>query len=170
MDFFEMIRERHSVRAYRPDPVEDEKLNLVLDAARLAPTAHNNQPFQVIVIHTNDRQEELRNIYHREWFVQPPLILCVCGVSSQGWIRGYDQRSYVEVDAAIVMDHMILAATALGLGTCWIAAFNSRAARDILQLPLEVEPLLFTPLGYSADQPKPKERKPLAEIVRYEHW
>ena len=170
MDIFETIRERYSVRAYRSDPVEDEKLNLILETARLAPTAHNNQPFQVVVIHTNNHQEELKKIYPRDWFVQPPLILCVCGLRSRGWVRGYDQRSYVEVDAAIVMDHMILAATALGLGTCWIGAFNVQAAREILQAPQEVEPLLFTPLGYPADQPKPKERKPLAEIVRYEHW
>ena len=76
----------------------------------------------------------------------------------------------MDVDVAIVMDHLILAATNLGLGTCWIAAFNSRAAREILHLPDEVEPLIFTPLGYAADQPGVKERKPLSELVKYESW
>jgi nitroreductase len=74
------------------------------------------------------------------------------------------------VDVAIVMDHLILEATNQGLGTCWIAAFNAKAAREILRLPDEVEPLIFTPLGYPADVPGPKERKPLAAMVRYEHW
>lgn len=171
MDFFDLIQTRYSVRAYRPDPVPDETLAKILEAGRVAPTAHNNQPFQIIVIHTADRQEQLRKIYGRDWFwQQPPLILCVCGVYQQGWVRGYDKRSYVEVDAAIVMDHMILAATALGLGTCWIAAFNAPAAREILELPPEVEPLIFTPLGYPNDAPKPRERKSLADLVRYEKW
>lgn len=74
------------------------------------------------------------------------------------------------MDAIIVMDHMILAAAELGLGTCWIAAFDPVAAREILGLPPDSEPLLFTPLGYPADQPKPKERRPLSELVRYERW
>ncbi len=79
-------------------------------------------------------------------------------------------RRYLDVDVAIVMDHLILAATNLGLGTCWIAAFNAKAAREILELPDEVEPLIFTPLGYPADEPGPKERKPVTELVRYEKW
>ncbi len=74
------------------------------------------------------------------------------------------------MDVAIVMDHLILAATDLGLGTCWVGAFNEKATREILGLPEEVEPIAFTPLGYPADQPKPKERKPLEELVRFEHW
>jgi nitroreductase len=74
------------------------------------------------------------------------------------------------VDVAIVMDHLILAAANLGLGTCWVASFDLAAAREVLHLPNEVEPIAFTPLGYPADQPKPKERKALSELVRYEHW
>ncbi len=169
MEYFQLIAARYSVRAYRPDPVEDEKLAQVLEAARLAPTADNRQPFQLIVIHTAGREAELRQIYNREWFTQAPLIICACGVPRLGWIRR-DQRRYLDVDVAIVMDHLILAATDLGLGTCWIAAFNAEAARRILKLPAEVEPLIFTPLGYPADTPTVKERKPLSELVRYEHW
>lgn len=170
MDFFDVIENRYSVRAYLPDPVEDDKLNRVLEAGRLAPTAHNNQPFQIIVIHTKGREEELRRIYGRDWFTQPPLVLCVCGLPHQGWVRGYDQRSYLDIDAAIVMDHMILAATALGLGTCWIASFDTNAAVELLGLPEHVVPLLFTPLGYPADKPGVRERKPLSELARYERW
>ncbi len=169
MDFFEVINKRYSVRAYLPDPVEDEKLQKILEAGRLAPTAHNNQPFQIFVIHTEGKEEALKSIYNRDWFSQPPLLLCVCVFKDQGWVRNYDLRSYFEVDAGIVMDHMILAATALGLGTCWIGAFKAAAAREFLGLPDDLEPLIFTPLGYPADQPKPRERKPLSELVRFDH-
>lgn len=169
MEFTELIRVRYSVRAYKPDPVEDEKLYRVLEAARLAPTAANRQPFQIIVIHTTGREADLRRIYRREWFTQAPLILCACGVPRYAWTRA-DNRRYLDVDVAIVMDHLILAAANLGLGTCWIAAFNAEAAREILGLPEGIEPLIFSPLGYPADQPGPKERKPLTELVRYERW
>lgn len=169
MEFAELIHKRYSVRAYRPDPVEDEKLRQVLEAARLAPTAANRQPFQIIVVHTAGRRKEMGRIYQREWFTQAPLLLCACGVPRLGWVRA-DNRRYLDVDVAIVMDHLILAAADLGLGTCWVAAFNAGAARDVLGLPEEVEPLIFTPLGYPADEAQSKERKPLEELVRYERW
>lgn len=92
MEFQKLISSRYSVRAYKPDPVSDEALRQVLEAACIAPTAANRQPFQLIVIHTEGRQEELRRIYHRPWFVQAPLILCACGVPAQSWVRSDDQR------------------------------------------------------------------------------
>jgi nitroreductase len=170
MEYTELIAARYSVRAYRPDAVEDEKLQTVLGAARLAPTAANRQPFQLIVIHTAGREEEIAKIYHRPWFVQAPLVIAVCAISSQAWVRESDRFNARLIDAAIVADHLILAAANLGLGTCWIAAFNVEAARSVLQLPDEAEPAIFTPLGYPADQPGSKIRKPLSELVRYEHW
>ncbi|RPJ80338.1 MAG: nitroreductase [Acidobacteria bacterium] len=169
MHFSELLTCRYSVRAYRPDPVPQELLEKVLFAARMAPTAANRQPFQVIVIHTAGRENDLKHIYHREWFRQAPLTLCVCGLPDKAWVRGDGWNSY-ETDASIVMDHMLLAAADLGLGTCWIANFSPAAAREVLRLPEGVTPLAFTPLGFPADQPSPKERKPLAELVRYEGW
>lgn len=169
MEFSELIEKRYSVRAYKPDPVEDDKLQQVLQAARLAPTASNRQPFQLIVIHTAGREAELKRIYNRDWFVQPPLVICACGIPAQGWVRG-NGKNYNDVDVAIAMDHLILAAANLGLGTCWVGAFDARAAREVLHLPDDVEPIAFTPLGYPADQPGPKKRKALSELVRYERW
>ncbi len=169
MELANIIVNRYSVRAYQPDPVEDDKINQVLESARIAPTAANRQPFKVIVIHTRGREEVLKKIYNRDWFVQAPLVLCVVATPQDGWTR-YDGANYTQVDAAIAMDHMILTATDLGLGTCWIAAFNPEAAREVLELPDKVEPVVFTPLGYAADSPKEKTRKPLSEIVRYERW
>jgi nitroreductase len=169
MEFWELINERYSVRAYTPDPVEDEKLEKVLEAARLAPTAANRQPFQLIVIHTAGREEELYDIYGKAWFVEPPLVICACGLEEQGWTRR-DGKSYVDVDVAIAMDHLILAAANEGLGTCWVGAFDPDAARRVLGLPEKVEPIAFTPLGYPADEPGAKKRKPLDELVRQERW
>lgn len=169
MEFSELIEKRYSVRAYMPDPVEDEKLTQVLQTARLAPTAANRQPFQLIVIHTAGREAELKRIYSRDWFVQAPLVICACGIPTQGWVRR-DGKNYNDVDVAIVMDHLILAAADVGLGTCWIGAFDPDAAREVLGLPGDVEPVAFTPLGYPADQPGPKKRQPLSDLVRYEGW
>jgi nitroreductase len=169
MDFNKLINKRYSVRAYKTTQVEEEKLAIVLDAARMAPTACNRQPFQIIVIHTQGKENELLEIYDSSWFVKAPIILCVCGLPAKAWIRK-DSRKYLDVDVAIVMDYMILAATNIDLGTCFIAAFDATKARKALSLPDDVEPILFSPLGYPDDLPGIRKRKKLEELVRYEHW
>jgi len=169
MEFAELIRKRYSVRAYRSVPVEEEKLQFVLEAARLAPTAANRQAFQIIVIHTAGREAELKRIYKAEFFTQAPIVLAAVGVPAKNWVRK-DGHNYVDLDVGIVMDHIVLAATDQGLGTCWIGAFDPDEARAVLGLPADVEPIAFTPLGYAADQPQPKKRKALTELVRYERW
>jgi nitroreductase len=170
MTFLELAERRYSVRAYKADPVEDDRLQAVLEAARLAPTAANRQPVRVLVVRTEGRQAELQRIYGRDWFVDAPYVLCVCTVDAEAWVRRQDGKTSIDIDAAIVMDHMVMAATSLGLGTCWIAAFDPEAAREVLQLPEGVTPIVFSPLGYPADQPGPKRRKELADLVKYEHW
>jgi nitroreductase len=166
MNFQELIRRRYSVRAYRPEPVSEEALERVLEAGRLAPTAANRQPFRVVVLHAAGRQEALARLYDRRWFTQAPVVLCVCGVPEEAWVRR-DGRSHLDVDAAIVMDHLILAATDEGLGTCWIANFDVGAAREVFAVRAGEVPLLLTPLGHAADQPKPRERRRLDELVRH---
>ncbi len=111
----------------------------------------------------------MKRIYNRDWFGQAPLVICACGIPAQGWVRR-DGKNYSDVDVAIAMDHLVLAATNAGLGTCWVAAFDPDAAREVLGLPEGVEPIAFTPLGYPADRPKPKSRKALSELVRYDNW
>jgi nitroreductase len=164
MDFKELIRARYSCRAYRNDPVEEEKLAAVLEAARLAPTAANRQAFKLYVLPTANRQEALRQLYSPDWFAQAPLVIGIAGEPGRNWVRR-DGRNYVEVDCAIVMDHVILQAADLGLGTCWIGAFDPDAARQLLELPPDWEPIAFTPLGYPVDTSRPKTRKPLEELV-----
>jgi nitroreductase len=169
MEFSDLVTQRYSVRAYKPDPVEDTVLQQLLDAARLAPTAANRQPFEVVVAHTAGREGEFGRVYHREWFVQAPLIVCLCALPDRAWVR-QDGRSFCDVDVAIAADHLILAAANAGLGTCWVANFNVDAAREVLGIPQEVEPLIFTPLGYPADDWRPKKRRQLDDVVRFEHW
>ena len=169
MDFQELMSKRYSVRAYKPDPVNEGTLEKVLEAARLAPTAANRQPIQFVVLRTAGREEELKRIYQKEWLSQAPLVIVACAVYEGAWLR-MDKKNYSEVDATIAMDHLILAATDLGLGTCWIAAFNPEELRAALKLPEGVEPIALTPLGYAADQPKEKKRKALSDLVRYESW
>ena len=169
MDIFETIAARHSVRSYKPDPVDDATLGRVLEAARRAPTAANRQPFRIVIIHTRGREEELARVYGRPWFTQGPLVLAVVVVPSEAWRRS-DGKFYGEVDATIAMDHLVLAATALGLGTCWVAAFDPEAARDVLGLPADVEPVAFTPLGYPDQPARSTDRRPLTELVKEERW
>jgi nitroreductase len=169
MEFRDLIRSRYSCRAYKSIPVEEEKLQQILEAARLAPTAANRQAFRLIVIRTEGRAAELKRIYPPEWFSQAPIVIAAIGVPQENWVRR-DARNYVDVDVAIVLDHLILAAADLGLGTCWIGAFDPQAARQVLGLPEGAEPIAFTPVGYPADEPRPKLRKPLADLVRHERW
>jgi nitroreductase len=169
MEFYDVIAKRYSVRAYQSAPVAQETLQRVLEAAALAPTAHNNQPFNLVVIHTAGREQELAQIYDRDWFYQAPLLVCAVGIPHRSWVHR-SGKTYLDVDVAIVMDHLILAATAEGLGTCWVASFNIAAARQVLQLPPDVEPIVFTPLGYPAEEFKPHQRQPVLDLVRFEHW
>jgi nitroreductase len=165
MEFQELIRRRYSVREYLPDLVSEEALTRILEAGRLAPTAANRQPFRIVVLGTAGRHEALARVYARAWFPQAPHVICVCGVPEEAWVRR-DGRSHLDVDAAIVMDHMILAATDEGLGTCWIANFDVAAAREVFELRPGEVPLLLTTLGHAAGSPAPKQRRSLDSLVR----
>lgn len=167
MKFSELVLERYSVRGFKPDPVEPEKLEAILEAARMAPSAANRQPYRLHVIQTSGRELALRTIYNSDWFVQAPYVIGACILETQAWKRKGDEQSYGMVDAAILFDHLVLAATEAGLGTCWIAAFDPQAAREVLALPDEETPVLFTPLGYPDAPSRPKRRKTLDELVQY---
>ena len=172
MDFSALVNKRYSCRHYSQDPIGDELIQIVLEAARLAPTAANRQPFHLILIQTEKHlNEDLLKIYPKQWFVQPPYILLVCSQPDQAWYRKkYDQQNYATVDAAIVVDHITLQAADLGLGTCWIGDFDPQAAREYLNLPDYIEPIAFTPLGYALDEPRTKNRKDLTDLIHHDTW
>jgi len=165
MEFYEVISKRRSIRAYKKDPVEDSKLSRILNAARLAPTAANRQPYSLIVVKDEDTKIRLKDAYSQEWFFTAPVIVCACALPDDAWKRN-DGKGYVDVDVAIAMDHLILAASAEGLGTCWIAAFKPEVVREVLNIPDNMEPLVLTPLGYPETIPEQTFRKPLEEMVR----
>mgnify|MGYP001065538159 CR=1 FL=1 len=134
MDFDDVINKRYSVRGYLDKEVEDEKLEYVLKAATIAPTGVNNQPFKVFVIDTKKNKKQLSEIYGAEWFVEAPYVLCVVANVDEAWTRPWDGKNIADIDATIVMDHIILAATNVGLGTCYIAAFQADKASEFLNL------------------------------------
>ena len=167
MDFDDVINKRYSVRGYLDKDVEQEKLDYVLNAATLAPTGVNYQPFKVYVIDTKKNKEALSEIYSAKWFTQAPYVLCVVAQTDKSWGRKWDNKNISDIDATIVMDHIILAATNVGLGTCYIAAFKPDKARELLQLEDSEEPVLFTPLGYGDAEPRDTPRKEIDEFAVY---
>ena len=167
MDFDEVINKRYSVRGYLDKEVEKEKLDYVLKAATIAPTGVNFQPFKVFVIDTKKNKDALSEIYPAEWFVQAPYVLCVVAQTDKAWTRPWDGKNIAEIDATIVMDHMILAAQDVGLGTCYIGAFKKYEAHKFLNLAENEEAVLFTPLGYGNAEPRETPRKELDEFVVY---
>ena len=167
MEFIDVITERYSVRGYLDKEVEKEKLEYVLKAATIAPTGVNAQPFKVFVIDTKKYKEALSKIYGAKWFVEAPYVLCVVALIDQAWTRPWDKKNIADIDATIVMDHMILAAQDVGLGTCYIGAFKKQEAHRFLNLDENEEAVLFTPLGYPNAEPRETPRKELDEFVVY---
>lgn len=170
--FLGLAEKRRSVRAYKADPVADELLQTVLEAGRLAPSACNKQPWRFIVVGSETGRRALGAAYAREWFWKAPIVIVVCVLPMDAWVRSYDGKNYALVDGALAMDHMQLAAAELGLGTCWIGAFDPAAAREILGLPDGAEVVGMTPLGFPDVEPNPRvrSRRPLGETVMRERW
>jgi nitroreductase len=164
MTFLEIVKKRFSVRNYSPEPVEEEKLLKIFEAAKWAPSACNNQPCYSIIITDNAKKQLMRPAYNRDWFINAPVIIAVCVDMESAWCRN-DGTCYGYVDAAIVMDHITLAATELGLGTCWIGAFKRDEVKKALSLPDNVEPVVMTPLGYTNQEPTERNRKSIEETV-----
>ncbi|VVB75804.1 malonic semialdehyde reductase RutE [uncultured archaeon] len=167
MDFLELAKKRYSVRGYKPQEVEKEKLDYVLEAFRMAPTACNLQPFKLFVIKTKGKEKALGEICGSwKWFTEAPLLLCVCALPKKAWSRA-DGKNYSDVDCAIAFDHLVLAATEKGLGTCWVAKFNVAKAKELLGIKNDFEPIAFTPLGYPKVEAGRKIRKPVEELVEF---
>ena len=169
MEYQRLIRTRRSIRGYRPDPVPEGVLQRVLEAARVAPTAANRQPFQLIVVTDPSTRARLKEVYDRDWFWTAPVIIVGCAEEAKAWVRA-DGFNAAEVDLSIVMDHLILAATDEGLGTCWICHFDEARLKQILGIPDDVRVIALTPLGFPAAEPRPFQRKPLEELVRHGRW
>jgi nitroreductase len=169
--FNELAKQRVSIRSYTQRVVSKKMLTEVLKAGQLAPTACNNQPFRFVVIQEKENLAELAKSYPAPWFAEAPVVIAVCTQPSKAWVRKkHDDKNYADVDGAIAADHMTLAAEELGLGTCWIGAFDPKIARKVLQLPRNIELLTMLTLGHPNEKGRPKDRKPIDELVNYETW
>lgn len=169
MEFYQVLQTRRSVRKYKSTSVEPDKLERILEAVRIAPSAANRQPCHFIVITDEAIRRSLVQAYPRDWFAAAPVVICACAEPGEAWVR-MDKKNYADVDVTIAFEHLVLAAAAEGLATCWIAAFDPAELRKALGLPAGIEPLAITPLGYPDEKPRAFVRKPLSEIVHRERW
>jgi nitroreductase len=171
MDIYEAIKERTSVRSYRTAPVEAEKLNRILDAARLAPSGKNGQPWIFIVVKDKETREKLVPACKGQKFVgEAPVVIVACGREELAYTKMGGYWNSLPVDIGIALEHLMLAAASEGLGTCWIGAFMEEEVRAILGVPEEVKIVALTPVGYPAGEKKMRPRKNLDEIVCHEKW
>jgi nitroreductase len=146
MDVFEAIQERHSIRAYRPTPVPDEKLGKILEAARMAPSAGNIQPWYFVVVKDREKREALaKGGRYARFLAESPVVIVGIG----------DQKAspnWYEVDVAIAMQNMILTATGEGLGTCWVASFSEDRVKSLLRIPDSFRVVALMALGYQREK------------------
>ena len=170
MDVMDAIKTRKSVRTYLARPVEEEKLNAVLEAARLAPSASNRQEWRFVVVREPETRKKLAAVAGGRAFVGEAPVLIVACAETDGHVMRCGQLCY-PIDVAIALDHVSLAAVELGLGSCWIGLFDEKKVKEILHIPDMIRVVELMPLGYPSDPSViAKKRLPLANIVKYEHW
>lgn len=168
MDLYDAIRQRYSVRSYLDKPVEDDKLQRVLEAGRLSPSARNRQERKIVVVRDAARRGAIARAAGQDWLTSAPVILAVVGTTP-----GETMHCGVPtdpVDCAIAIDHMTLAAVAEGLGACWVGHFDQDACREILAVPPTAKIIELLPLGYPAGRRKSRSRKAADEIICQEQF
>lgn len=167
--FLSLCSRRYAARHFTKQVVEDAVLRNIVEAGRLAPSAVNYQPWQFIVVRDAVLLSQLyEQVYKREWFATAPCCIVVCGNHDESWHRSRDGKDHCDIDVAIAAEHMALAATEQGLGSCWVCNFDVEACRRLLQLPQAVEPMVLLPMGYVAEESIPdKKRKTIEEVVSW---
>jgi len=182
MSILDIIRARHSVRRYLDTPVEEEKILQILEAARLAPSWRNQQCWKFIVIKDPLVRKNIiqqTGTYNQGWLGSAPTIIVACGDPAASGIK--NNQNYYLVDVAIAVEHLVLAATELGLGTCWIGTFDAEKMKEILNIPQHIEIVMLTPLGYPTEKEglvgkiartvvRSKKRKDIEQIFCYDKW
>jgi nitroreductase len=170
MDFFDVVNERHSIRAYQSQAVEPEKLQELLQAINRAPSAGNLQAYEVYLVTDTDRKSALwKSAYDQEFLMQAPLILVFCAHAARSAAR-YQKRGvelYCVQDATIACTFAMLAAAALGLSTVWVGAFEETAVRETIGAPQEHRPVAMLPIGYAAETPRNRPRRKLDDLVHH---
>ena len=163
MNVFKAIQTRRSIRKYTSQQVSEDDLQKILQAGRLAPSAKNLQNWQFIVITDTDIIAKLAEACNQQHFISevPVVIAGIADPTINHWY---------ELDMGIAFDHMALVATDCGLGSCWIGAFNEPQVRDILSIPKKLRTIILMTIGYAAENPAPRPRKPLSAIIRYDYY
>ncbi len=170
MNVKEAIAERRSVRLYRSEKPTRESIVEVLEAARLAPSAVNRQPWHFYAFASSEKLSRLSEAYARDWFKTAPVVIVAVANHGESWHRGNDGKDHADVDLAIAIDHMTLRATELGLGTCWVCNFDASVVRKELGLGENEEPIALIPIGFADETEvvKPKTRKGASEVYTIE--
>lgn len=169
MNVMDAIKTRRSIRSYKDQPVEPAKLQQVLEAARLAPSASNRQDWKFIVVQDAGTRQALVSACHNQAFIaQAPVVIAACSTNPTRLMTS--GQSAAAVDLAIAVDHMTLVAVELDLGTCWIGAFDAPAIAKLLGLPSDAAVVHVLPLGYPSDSPPAHRSKPAAEVICHEIW
>ena len=169
MNVYEAIKTRRSVRAYKQDPVPEESLKRILEAARLAPSGHNAQERKFIVVRDDEKRKQLAEDASGQAFISEAPVIIVAVALDPAHIMSSGVPSYA-VDLAIAIDHMTLAAVEEGLDTCWIGAFSQSKVKEILDIPEECKVVVLLPLGFAKDELGPKTRKSMKEIICYDSF
>ena len=165
MNFLELVKNRYSCRAYKSLNVEKEKLEYILECVRFAPSAVNKQPWQFHIICNEEDKVKLRQCYNRDWFKTAPMYVIASVLHDEEWVRA-DGKHHGNIDIAIAVEHLCLAATEQGLATCWVCNFDAVLCKELFALPESEEPTVIIPIGYAADEPKEKKRKPVEDIAK----
>ena len=164
MNFKNLCEARYSCRQYKSDPVPQDKLDYIKQCVRLAPSAVNLQPWRFLVIDDKKRLQQVCECYKRDWIQTAPVIIICCKNESEAWTRRYDNRNHADVDIAIATEHLCLAASEQGLGNCWVCNFDVEKLMATGLIPENYVPSALIPLGWPADELKPKTRKPMDEV------
>ncbi|MFC2716178.1 MAG: nitroreductase family protein [Stomatobaculum longum] len=167
INFLELARERYSCRQLSDRKVEAEKLNRILEAARIAPTAHNEQPFRLFLLESPEAVEKAKEITPCTFGAA--CFLVVGAVAKEAWVREFDQKNFAEIDAGIVATQIMLAIEAEGLGTTWVGYFDAPRAKELFPEMAECELIALFPIGYRAESARPaylhEQRRPMSELL-----
>lgn len=164
MNFLDLARSRYSCRDYQDRMVEQEKLDYIMECVRLAPSAVNRQPWKFRIVSDEAERQKLWQCYGRDWFHSAPMYVIASILHDEAWVRK-DGKAHGDIDIAIAVEHLCLAATEQGLGTCWVCNFDAALCRTLFPFAEGEEPAVIIPIGYAADQPKEKTRKDMSDIV-----
>ncbi|MCC7492082.1 MAG: nitroreductase family protein [Fimbriimonadaceae bacterium] len=164
LDTLTTIRTRRSVRVYRPEPLAAGHLDELLAALRLAPSAKNLQPWHFLVVQDAEVKADLAAACREQhWMANAALIVCAVGLPEQS-------PKWYPIDCAIALQNLVLAATSLGYGACWIGAFDEAAVKDVLGIPAEGRVVALAPVGVPAETPPARDRKPAAATISGDRW